>query len=194
MTRKLKSGHFAGLPPAECRIYSRPWTRGSAACHRPSLLVDFLAFLGSHGHMIGSKILAMQHLKELHPQIGTWWICSHLLRWSRFCSSGEGFVATFQLCVWGGDGSGHAVFLRALTGQGCFQSPGTSSRSSTPLNGSYPAVLQFQHYFFSLLWSLITAFLSTAIVILFFENFGIPSLQVEIVSLQWFSFYEKWQL
>ena len=35
------------------------------------------------------------------------------------------------------------VFFHALLGQGYFRSPGTSSRSSTPLNGSYPAVLQF---------------------------------------------------
>ena len=34
--RKSKLGHFAGLPPTGCRISSRPWTRGSAACRRPS--------------------------------------------------------------------------------------------------------------------------------------------------------------
>ena len=77
--------------------------------------------------------------------------------------------------------SEHSAFFYALVGHGCFRSPGTSSRSSTSLSGSYSAVLQFQHYFFPLLWSFITAFHSAAIVKLIFENFSITNLKVEIV-------------
>ena len=34
VTWRPKLGHSASLPPAGCQISSRPWTRGSAACHR----------------------------------------------------------------------------------------------------------------------------------------------------------------
>ena len=93
--------------------------------------------------------------------LNTWCMMGLLtqrLRWPRFCSFVEGFVAAFPSCFWGVEGSGYSVFLHALVGQGCFQSPGTSARCSTPLNGSYPAVLHFQHYLVTLLWSLIIAF------------------------------------
>ena len=89
------------------------------------LLKDFAAFLGLHGHMIGLKILAMQHLEGLHPQI----ISQHLvqggfahtrLRWPRYCSFGEGFVAALPSCFWRFEGGGHSVFFRALVGQWVF--------------------------------------------------------------------------
>ena len=114
-------------------------------------------------------------------------MCSHRLRWSRFCSFGEGFVAAFPSCFSRVEGSGDSVFFRALVGYGCFRSPGTSSRSSLPLNGCYPAVLQFQHFIFHL----ITAFWSTAVLKLIFENFGIPSQKVEIVSFQMIIILQK---
>ena len=41
-------------------------TRGSAECRRSSP-GGFPAFLGSHGHMIGTKLLAMQYLEWRHP-------------------------------------------------------------------------------------------------------------------------------
>ena len=76
---------------------------------------------------------------------GAWWICSHQLRWPRFCSFCEGFIAAFPSYFSGVEGSRHSVVFRTLVGQGRFWFPGNSSQSSTPLNDSYKAVLQLQH-------------------------------------------------
>ena len=117
------------------------------------ILEDFLAVLKPHGHLLGRNLLVMQHLEGLHPHIGLQHpmhgrFAQHWLRWSKFCSFSEVFVAAFSSWFSGVDGSGHSVFFRALVGQGCFRVPGTTSRSSTLMNGSYPAVLLFQHHFF----------------------------------------------
>ena len=62
------------------------------------LLEDFPAFLAPHGHMIGRKLLAKGFTPD-HPSTPVaWWICSHRLRWPRFCSFGKGFVAAFPSC------------------------------------------------------------------------------------------------
>ena len=115
-------------------------------------LENFPTFLGPHGHMIGHKLPGMQHLKGLHLQI----VPQHLVHGDLLTPAAvakdlqlrRGFRRSFPSCFWGVEGSGHSVFLSALVGQECFRSPVTSLRSSTPVNDSYPAVLQFQHYFF----------------------------------------------
>ena len=152
MTRKIKLGHLliCRMLDIEFHLVRELEVPQCAVGH---LLEDFPAFLSPHDYMISRKLLAMQHLEGLQPPDrsstpGAWCSCSHRLRWPMFCSFGKCFVATFPSCFWGAEGSRHSIFFRALLGQGCFRSPGTSSLSFTPLNGSHPAVLQFQHLVF----------------------------------------------
>ena len=63
----------------------------------------------------------------------------------------QGFRRSFSLVFFEELRATDTPFSSAgLDGQGCFRSPGTSYRSSTPFNGSYLTVLQSQHYFFHL--------------------------------------------
>ena len=59
------------------------------------LLQDFLAFLGPHGHMIVRKLLAMQHLEGLHPQI----IPQHLVHggFAHTCCGCQGSAASTRV-------------------------------------------------------------------------------------------------
>ena len=176
MTRKPKLG-FADLPSAGCRISSRPLTRYSAACRRPSP-GGFTCILGLHGYMTGCKLRAMQYLEGLHSQIVLLLKC---------------FTPRFFL-----------LFLRSWGERTlCFlPRPGRSTVFPVSWNffTIFHAVKRFisSHFaistlLFLLLWSLITPIikliftslsLCTAIVKLIFVNFGIPSLTVEIVSFQ----------
>ena len=134
--------------------------------------------------MIGRKLLAMQHLEELHPQI----VPQHLVHgeFAHTDCGGPGLQLRGGFCR-----SFFLVFLRSweewtlrfLPRPGRSRVFPVSWNFLTILNGSYPAVCNF-HITFFIFWSLITAFLSTVIVKLTFENFGITILKVEIVSLQ----------
>ena len=186
MTRKPKLSYFAGLPPAACRISSRPWTRGSAACR---LLEDFPALLGTHGHMISRKLLAMEHLEGLHYQI----IPQHLVH-GGFAHTGCGGQSSAALAK-----VSSQLFPRIFEELRGAVTPFSSAPWS--VKGVFSLLellqdpphrwtvhvqsfLQFHYLFFLLSWSLITVFRSTSIIKLIFEIFDIPSLKVVIVSFQ----------
>ena len=58
-------------------------------------LENFPAFLGPHGHMIGCKRLAMQHLEELHLQL----VSQHLVhgRYAHTGCGGQGSAASARV-------------------------------------------------------------------------------------------------
>ena len=152
------------------------------------LLEDFPAFYGPRGHMIGRKLLPMQHLEGLPSQI----LPQHLVHcgFAHTGCGGQGSAASVRVSS--------QLFPRVFEELRGADTPFSSAPGRSRvflISWNFLAIFHIVERFiasrlvisallFPLLWSLITAFRSTAIVKLIFEKFGIPSLKVEIVSFQ----------
>ena len=138
--------------------------------------------------MIVCKLLAMQHLKGLHLQI----VPQYLVHggFAHTGCGGQGSAASAsassQLCP---------RIFEELRGRTLRFLPRPGRSRVFPVSWDFLTIFHtverfissrfaISTLFFSLLESLVTAFQSTAIVKLIFENFGIRSLKVEIVSFQ----------
>ena len=188
MTRKCKLSDFAGLPPAGCRIFSRPRTRGSSACCRTSPGGFPCIFWALMATWLSVSSWRCRFLKSFTP-------ISFLNTWCTVNLLTPDAVAKVQQFRRGVRSSFSRVFLRSW-GEGTLRflpRPGRPRVFLVSWNflTIFHTVERFisrrfaiQTILFPLLWSLITAFRPTVIVKRIFENFGIPSLKLEIVSFQ----------